>query len=265
MTSTLLAIDVGNTETAIAVYDMESGSTTSDDGLLEHWRIGTHPDRTTDEFAAIMSGFFDLADRQLVDVRGMIFASGVPRAKASLRDFADRYLDVEPLTIGPGIKTGMAIEYDNPPEVGADRIVNGVAAYELYGGPAIVVDFGTGTNYDIVSARGSFMGGAITPGIEISLDALFDRASALASIELTEPRNVIGKSTAEALQSGTLYGYAASVDGMVDRFRQQLGEEAVVVATGGLADVIAPVASRIDHVDAFLTLHGLRLVYFRNV
>lgn len=265
MTSTLLTIDVGNSDTSIAVYDMDAGSTTSDDGLLEHWRIGTHSDRTTDEFASIMSSFFDLAELRLSDVRGMIFASGVPRAKASLRDFADRYLDVTPIAIGPGIKTGMAIEYDNPPELGADRIVNAVAAYELYGGPAIVVDFGTGTNYDIVSERGSFMGGAIAPGIEISLDALFDNASALASIELVEPRSVIGKSTSEALQSGTLYGYAASVDGMVDRYRQELGEETVVVATGGLADVIAPVASRIDHVDGFLTLHGLRLVYFRNV
>ena len=181
-----------------------------------------------------------------------------------LRVLTDRYVGVAPTVIGPGVKTGMPIRYDNPKEVGADRIANAIATYELHGGPAIVVDFGTGNNFDIVSVDGEFLGGAIAPGIEVSVEALVGRASALSAIELVEPRNVIGKSTIESLQSGAVYGFAASVDGMVARFQAELDGEAVVVATGGLASVIAPVASSIQHVEPHLTLHGLRVVHERN-
>ena len=261
----LLTIDVGNTQTHAGVYADDSGTAASDDGLIVSWRLSTEPDRTTDEFASVFSGLFNVAGVELDAIGGLAIAASVPRVKASLQELADRYFDFDAVFIGPGIRTGMPILYDNPREVGADRIANAIGAYELYGGPAIVVDFGTGNNYDIVSAAGEFIGGAISPGIEISMDALTGRAAALASIDLVEPRGVIGKSTTEALQSGALYGFAASVDGMVERFQRELGGNAVVVATGGLAPVIAPVASCIDHVDDYLTLHGLRLVHARNL
>lgn len=261
----LLAIDVGNTQTLAGLYDRSAHTETSDSGLVVSWRISTVPERTTDELASVFSGLFTVADVELESITGFAVAAGVPRVKASLQEFADRYFDFEPVVIGPGVRTGMPILYDNPKEVGADRIANSIGAFELYGGPAVVVDFGTGNNYDVVSAAGEFIGGAISPGIEVSMDALTGRAAALASIELVEPRGVIGKSTTEALQSGALYGFAASVDGMVDRFQDELGGNAVVVATGGLAPVIAPVASCIDHVDANLTLHGLRIVHARNM
>lgn len=261
----LLTIDVGNTQTLIGLYEMDAPTSSSLDGLRNHWRISTVADRTTDELASVFAGFFDLANVDMADIAGVAVASGVPRVKANLKQLADQYFRQSPVMIGPGVKTGMPILYDNPREVGADRISNAIGAYELYGGPAIVVDFGTGNNYDIVSADGEFLGGAIAPGIEISLDALFGKAAALGSFELVEPRNVIGKSTTESLQSGALYGFAASVDGMVERFQAELDGKAVVVATGGLAPVVAPIASSIDHVDEFLTLYGLRVVYERNI
>jgi type III pantothenate kinase len=174
-----------------------------------------------------------------------------------------RYLPIAPIIIEPGVKTGMPILYDNPKEVGADRIANAIAAYDLYGGPTVVVDFGTGNNFDVISADGEFLGGAIAPGIEVSLDALFGRAAALRAVELVEPRSVIGKSTVESVQSGSVYGFAAMIDGMIGRFRGELGD-INVVATGGLAHLMAPVASSIDHVEPFLTLHGLRIVHHRN-
>lgn len=263
-TSYLLAIDVGNTQTVVGLYDDTASGLTAGDGLVEHWRVSTDRERTGDEFAAMLSGFLNLVKVGYDDLSGLAVCSGVPRVQASLRALAERHLAFEPIIIGPGIRTGMPILYDNPREVGADRIANAIAAYELYGGPAIVVDFGTGNNFDIVSGKGEFLGGAIAPGIEVSIDALVGRASALSSIELIEPRNVIGKSTVESLQSGAVYGFAASVDGMVNRFQEELGGNAVVVATGGLAPVIAPVASTLEHVEPHLTLHGLRIVHARN-
>lgn len=260
----LLTIDVGNTQTLIGLYDRGAGIASADDGLREHWRISTVIDRTADELAGLLQSFLGLVGIGFDTIDGLAVASGVPRVKAALGDFAAEYLDFDPVIIGPGVKTGMPIRYDNPREVGADRIANAIGAYELFGGPTIVVDFGTGNNYDIVSAEGEFIGGAIAPGIEVSMDALAGRASALSSIDLVEPRSVIGKSTTEALQSGAIYGFAASVDGMVRRFQDELGGEAVVVATGGLAPVMAPVASTLDHVEPFLTLHGLRIVHMRN-
>ena len=187
----------------------------------------------------------------------------MPRILANLRQMVNRYLPNEPIVIEPGVKTGMPILYDNPKEVGADRIANAIAAYDLYGGPTVVVDFGTGNNFDVISENGEFLGGAIAPGIEISLDALFGRAAQLRAIELVEPRSVVGKSTVESIQSGTVYGFAAMIDGMVRRFGGALGE-INVVATGGLAHLIAPVSETIEHVEPFLTLHGLRIVHDRN-
>jgi len=264
VTDKLLTVDVGNTQTVIGLYDLGVAGVDAADGLIDHWRVSTDHDRTADELAATLAGFLQFAGARFSEVAGVAVCSGVPRIQAMVRTLTDRYLDFEPIVIGPGIKTGMPIRYDNPREVGADRIANAIAAYELYGGPAIIVDFGTGNNFDIVSETGEFMGGAIAPGIEVSMDALVGRASALRSIELVEPRSVIGKSTVESLQSGAVYGFAASVDGMVTRFQDELGGNAVVVATGGLAPVIAPVASTIEHVEPFLTLHGLRIVYHRN-
>ena len=264
MTQNLLTVDVGNTQTVVGLYDLASAGVDAADGLIGHWRLSTDHDRTADELAATLAGFLRFSGTSFDELTGVSVCSGVPRIQAMIRTLADRYLDDEPVIIGPGIKTGMPIRYDNPREVGADRIANAIATYELYGGPAIVVDFGTGNNYDIVSESGEFIGGAIAPGIEVSMDALVGRASALRSIELVEPRSVIGKSTVESLQSGAVYGFAASVDGMVARFQAELGGDAVVVATGGLAPVIAPVASTIEHVEPFLTLHGLRIVYDRN-
>lgn len=260
----LLTIDVGNTQTVVGLYDHDAPGVSAEDGLVEHWRVSTDHDRTGDEFAAMLGNFMSFARIGFSDLSGVAVCSGVPRVQATLRTLADRFLDFDPVIIGPGIKTGMSILYDNPREVGADRIANAIATYELYGGPAIIVDFGTGNNFDIVSSSGEFLGGAIAPGIEVSMDALVGRASALSSIELIEPRNVIGKSTVESLQSGAVYGFAASVDGMVARFQHELGGDAVVVATGGLAPVIAPVASTLEHVEPYLTLHGLRIVHARN-
>lgn len=264
MTDYLLAIDVGNTQTVIGLYDHGVPGVSADDGLVSHWRVSTDHDRTSDEFATMMAGFLQFARVDFDEISGVAVCSGVPRVQAMLRSLSERYLDFDPIVLGPGVKSGMPIKYDNPREVGADRIANAIATYELYGGPAIIVDFGTGNNFDIVSESGEFLGGAIAPGIEVSMDALVGRASALSAIELVEPRSVIGKSTVESLQSGAMFGFAASVDGMVARFQNELDSDAVVVATGGLAPVIAPVTSTVEHVEPFLTLHGLRIVHARN-
>ena len=261
----LLAIDVGNTQTVLGLYDRDSESGEGASvGLVDHWRLSTEADRSSDELSVVVRSLLDTADVDFEeDLSGVAICSGVPRILANLRDMVARYLPVDPIVIEPGVKTGMPILYDNPKEVGADRIANAIAAYDLYGGPTVVVDFGTGNNFDVISADGEFLGGAIAPGIEISLDALFGRAAALRAVELVEPRSVIGKSTVESIQSGTVYGFAAMIDGMVERFRGELGD-INVVATGGLAHLISPVASTIGNVEPFLTLHGLRIVHERN-
>jgi type III pantothenate kinase len=255
----LLAIDVGNTQTVIGMFANGSGSS-----LVHQWRISSHAERTADEMAMIISQLLELQGLDADVVDGIAVASVVPRTTAALREMSEKWFPVTTVIVEPGVRTGMPILYDNPKEVGADRIADAVAAYDLYGGPTIVVDFGTATTVEAISARGEYLGGAIMPGIEISLDALFGRAAALRRVELVEPRNVIGKNTIEAIQSGAIYGFAAQVDGLTARFEAELGE-CTVVATGGLAGLIAPLTESIDHHEPWLTLNGLRIIFQRNV
>ena len=262
----LLTVDVGNTQTVLGLYDISGGSAVGrrpEDGLIDHWRISTAADRTSDEFAVMLQGFLALRGSRFADIEGIAVSSGVPRVTATLREIADRHLDFEPVVIEPGVRTGIRIEYDNPKEVGADRIANAIGAFDLYGGPTIVADFGTATTCDAVSADGVYLGGAIAPGIEISMDALVGRASALRAVELRAPRSVLGKSTVESIQSGAVYGFAAQVDGLCDRIEAELGT-CTVLSTGGLAPLITPFSERIEHIEPWITLHGLRLVFEKN-
>jgi type III pantothenate kinase len=247
----LLAIDVGNTSTVFGLFD--------GDELTDHWRIATERHKSGDELGALYRSFLDPAA-----VDGISLSSTVPQLVRSYQEFAARYAAAELLEVGPGVKTGIPIRYDDPREVGPDRIANAVAAADGYGAPCIVVDFGTSTNFDVVSGDGEYVGGVLAPGIEISMDALFARAARLRKIDFVEPETVIGKTTVAALQSGVVYGFAGQVDGIVDHIRGELGADAPTVATGGLADLIAPHARTIERVDPFLTLQGLRLVWDRN-
>lgn len=256
----LLTVDAGNTQTVIGLFEDPGGSTE----LLDHWRVATNAERTGDEFALLVQEFlgfhgFSFDD----DVSGIAVCSGVPRVTSALRDMTERYFGFSAVVLEPGIKTGMPILYDNPREVGADRIANAVGALALHEPPIVAVDFGTATTFDAISDKGEYLGGAIMPGIEISMDALFARAARLPRVELREPRNVIGRTTVESIQSGAIYGYSAMVDGIVRRMEVELGD-ATVLATGGLAGVIGPLCASIQHVEPWLTLHGLRLVYERN-
>jgi type III pantothenate kinase len=265
----LLAIDAGNTQTVVGLYELQDETAEvpegrrPEDGLLDHWRIATAADRTCDELAVMLQGFLSFRHATLDDIDGIVISSGVPRVTANLRDMTERYLDFEAVVIEPGVRTGIAILYENPKEVGADRIANAVAAFDLYGGPTIIVDFGTATTCDAVSANGEYLGGAIAPGIEISMDALVGRASALRAVELRPPRHVLGKSTVESIQSGAVYGFASQVDGLCDRITDEIGP-CTTISTGGLAELITPLSGRIERSEPDLTLHGLRLVYEKN-
>ncbi len=263
----LLAVDVGNTQTVIGLYQV-TGKTAAgcrpEENLLDHWRISTASDRTSDELAVLLQGFLALRRTSFSEIVGIVVSSGVPRVTATLRDVAERHFDFEPIVIEPGVRTGIRIEYDNPKEVGADRIANAIAAFDLYGGPTIVADFGTATTCDAISSDGVYLGGAIAPGIEVSMDALIGRAAALRAVELRPPRNVLGKSTVESIQSGAVYGFAAQVDGLCDRIEEELGA-CTIISTGGLAEMITPFSKRIQHTEPWLTLHGLRLVYEKNL
>jgi type III pantothenate kinase len=253
----LLAIDVGNTETMLGVFQR--------DELAWHWRIATRPERTADESALLFGGFLEQQGLSFSrQITGVVLASVVPDQTQAIREMVHQYFHFQPVVVEPGTKTGIPILTDNPKEVGADRIVNALAAFTRYGGPCIVVDFGTATTYDAVSERGEYLGGAIAPGVQVSAAALFSATARLTRVELAEPRAVVGKNTVESLQSGLLYGTAAEVEGVVERIEKELGGHAVVVATGGLAAVIVPLTDAIDHHDPWLTLEGLRLIYERN-
>jgi type III pantothenate kinase len=276
----LLAMDVGNTETVIGLFRLAGEETAPVDpeawgaassskpthGLTHHWRLSTVSSRTPDELAVLLTQLLDLEGLDIATtVGGIAVSSSSPSVTGALRTMAERWFPNLPLVIlGPGVRSGMPIRYDNPKEVGPDRIADAVAAHDLYGGPTIIVDMGTATTFEAVSEDGEYLGGAIAPGVAISLEALYAHAAALRSVELVEPRSVIGRSTAESIQSGVLYGFAAQVDGMCERFCEVLGP-AIVVVTGGLSALVAPHSKMVDHVEPWLTLHGLRIVFERNV
>jgi len=251
----LLAVDVGNTQTHLGAFDGER--------LVEHWRFQTRSGATGDELAERISGLFDLCEMSFKDIDSLCVSSVVPPLGAQFEQLAARYLGAECLTIGPGLKTGMPIRIDNPLEVGADRLVNAIAAYERFQDACIVVDFGTGINVDVVSAKGEYLGGAIGPGLEVSLSALIERAARITRIDLEPPEAAIGRSSRAAIQSGFVYGFAGMIDGIVRRIEEELGE-AQLLATGGLAKVVVPFTETIEQVDDMLTLKGLRLIHERN-
>ncbi|MER3453384.1 MAG: type III pantothenate kinase [Acidimicrobiia bacterium] len=253
----LLVVDVGNTQTVIGLFE--------GDELVDHWRVATNAERTSDEHALMINDFLGFHGYSFDDdIDGVAMCSGVPRLTAALREMCERYFGFSPLVVGPGVKTGMPVLYDNPKEVGPDRIADAVAAWTMYGGPTIVVDFGTATVFDVISGRGEYLGGAIIPGIEVSLEALYGRASLLRRVELVEPPSVIGRSTVESIQSGAVYGFSGMVETMCRRIMDELGERATVVATGGLGGLMAPLSATIEHYEPWLTLHGLRLIHEKN-
>jgi type III pantothenate kinase len=236
------------------------------DELAHQWRTSTQPERTADELAVLFAGLLEREDLSFSNqITGVVISSVVPTSTGALRDMVQRYFGFPPVVVEPGTKTGLSIATDNPREVGADRVVNALAAFSRYGGPCIVVDFGTATTYDVVSEKGEFLGGAIGPGVGTKNASLTRETARLPLVELHAPRTAIGKNTIEAIQSGLVYGTAAEADGIVERMRKELGGNATVIATGGLAPVIAPHCHFIDEQDPWLTLEGLRLVFERNV
>lgn len=253
----LLAIDVGNSQTILGVFDGTD--------LVHHWRTSTDGDRTSDEFALTLKGLLGFAGMTVPrDVHGLVISSVVPHVTEMVREMAAKYFPFPPVIIEPGVKTGIALRYENPREVGADRIVNAVAAFHLYGGPSIVVDFGTATSFDAVNAEGEFVGGAIAPGVHTSLDALVHKAARLPTVETVAPPHAIGRSTTTALQAGVVFGAAGQVDAIVRRMSAELGPGVTTVATGGLPPAVLDACETIDHHDEWLTLKGLRLIWERN-
>ncbi len=258
----LLVVDIGNTNISLGIFDYRDGEA---NGLLaQHWRISTHREQTSDEISITLRSLFEQEERDRSEITDIIMSSVVPPSVPIWERTCSKLFDREPQIVGPGMKTGMPLRYENPREVGADRIVNAVAAFEIYGGPIIAVDFGTATTFDCVSKAGEYLGGVICPGIHISMEALFDRASKLHRVEIARPKTVIGKTTTGALQSGLLYGYAGMVDAMVKRIRGELDGPARVIATGGLARRIASESEAIEEVVPFLTLEGLRILFEKN-
>jgi type III pantothenate kinase len=252
----LLTIDVGNTQTHIGAFD---GSE-----LVEHWRFSTDPDATSDELAMVVCDLLALRDVVFGDIEAEVVSCVVPPLVTEYRRMFEHYLEREALIVGPGTKTGMPILLDNPHELGPDRLVNAVAGYDSCRGACVIVDFGTAINYDVVSSAGEYLGGIIGPGVEISMEALVSRAARLTRVDIQPPRSLIGKSTEAAIQSGIVHGFAAQVDGICGRLRDELGDSLTTIATGGLARVIVGFTKTIDVVDDLLTLRGLRLIYERN-
>ncbi len=252
----LLVIDIGNTQMVLGVFD--------GDELVRDWRISTDIHKVADEYGVLLTALLRTGGLDTSDITGVCLSSVVPPLTDVIRSTIDRFFHVTPVVVEPGVKTGLSILYDNPREVGADRIVNAVAAFEQHGGPLVIVDFGTATTFDAVSAQGEYLGGAIVPGIGIAAEALAARTAKLPQVELVRPERVIGKNTVSSMQSGLIYGYADLVDGIVKRVRQELGGAATVICTGGLADVIGEVAASIDRFEPHLTLKGLKLIYDRN-
>jgi type III pantothenate kinase len=257
----LLALDVGNTNTVLGLYRLDGEKAGE---LAAHWRVTTHRTQTADEYGVLFVNLFTMSGLSVDAVKHIIISSVVPPVESTLRRVCERYFHLKPLFVEPGIKTGMPVLVDNPSELGADRLVNAIAAFERYGGPCIVVDFGTATTFDVISAKGEYLGGAISPGLGISADALFARAARLGRVDIKRPAKVIGTNTVTHLQSGLYYGYIGLVDGVLERMIAELGEEAKVIATGGLARQISEDSRFIGQIDDMLTLDGLKILFERN-
>jgi len=263
----LLVLDVGNTNTVLGVFEPKpDGQAAGHYGrLIAHWRVSTTKTQTVDEYGVLFRNLFAMNGLKVGSVQGTVISSVVPPLDSTLRDMCERYFQIKPLFIEPGVKTGMPVHYDNPAEVGADRIVNSVAAFEKFGGPCIVVDFGTATTFDVVSPKGEYLGGVITPGIGISADALFERTARLPRVDIRKPPRVLATNTVNSLQSGLYYGYLGLIDGILERLMAELGSDVKVVATGGLASLMGGGSKYIREVDDLLTLDGLRIIYERNL